>query len=161
MYNTLKEIQNSLSIKDLYRFGNEATNKTAEEIIDIFKKDNIVISLDAAKECVDFLKDIDSVEIQDEELGNVTGGTCYGGDGVVGPEPDFAKHPYVVVTVGNSCPGYDGDGFAVPHHTCACCCRHFWRGAREYCSIRWKGHERLANPSVKEYGVFLDGERNW
>ena len=72
MYNTLKEIQDALSYEDLCKYVDKTIGKTAEEIIKILKKDNIEISAEAAKECVEYLKGVDA--ILNKELENVTGG---------------------------------------------------------------------------------------
>lgn len=50
MYNTLKEIQNSLSDKDFNKYVGKLSGKTAEEIMETLKLDNIEISIEAAKE---------------------------------------------------------------------------------------------------------------
>ena len=84
MYNTLKEIQNSLSDKDFNKYVGKLSGKTAEEIMETLKLDNIEISIEAAKECANCLKEVGAVS--DEELENITGGGC-GSD----PDPKYKK----------------------------------------------------------------------
>ena len=74
MYNTLKEIYDAYSTSDLYKYGEEAEGKTAEEIIEMFKKYNMEISLAAAKEIVNVLEHFDEVEVQKNEIESVSGG---------------------------------------------------------------------------------------
>ena len=135
MYNTLKQIQEALSDEDLNKYANKAIGKNAEEIVEILKKDNIEVSLEAAKECVDYLKSIDIVS--DEELENVTGGTCYS-EGVADPETGTVRQ-YVIVTAGNPCP-LNGITDWIASRTCGSCHSCFAIGPTMYCSRRWKGH---------------------
>ena len=72
MYNTLKEIQDALSNEDQIKYVEKAVGKTAEEIIEMFKRDNIEISIEAAMESVDSLKGIET--ISNEELEDTMGG---------------------------------------------------------------------------------------
>ena len=72
MYNTLKEIQDALSNEDQIKYAEKAVGKTAEEIIEMFKRDNIEISIEAAMESVDSLKGIET--ISNEELEDTMGG---------------------------------------------------------------------------------------
>lgn len=90
MYNTLKEIQNSLSEKELYMYADKAEGKTAEEIIEMLKSDSIEISIEAAKECIDYLEKTGS--ILDEELENIAGGGCGSNrEPKSNPEPKYKK----------------------------------------------------------------------
>lgn len=148
MYKTRKEIIDALEEKDLNEYGKKAVGKSPEEIVEIFKEGNIDISIDAAKECFDYLKSVDVIE--DEELDNVAGGTCYS-SGAVDPRPghDHTERPYVIVTIGNSCIAWED--------TCTTCKHHFVGTPSWYCSIRWKGHE-FWNPVERR---FEDGECNW
>ena len=137
MYNTLEEIRNTLSVKELNKYGDEAEGKTAEEIIEMLKKYNIEISLEAAREAVEFLRDFNDVEVQDHELVDVAGGTCYS-DGVICPLDGAYKGQwkrYVIVSPLNICPASS--------LKCRECPAHFEDGGTWYCSNRWKGHDTL------------------
>ena len=131
MYTTLKEIQDALSDKQLYMYADKAEGKTPEEVVEMFKTDNIDISIEAAKEGIDYLKDVEIVS--DEELENVTGGTCYS-SGVEDPlRGNFRK--FAIASPLNSCPinYYPG--------VCAQCGEYFIINGTWYCRLRWKEND--------------------
>ena len=166
MYKTLKELQEALSDEALYKYADKAADKNAEEIIEMLKSDNIEISIEAAKECVDCLKGIEI--ISNEELENVAGGTCYS-KGIAAP--NGIVRDYVIVTFDNSCPGatwhYNDEFGYYEKDTCSWCTHHFGN-VPMYCSVRWDGHEAL-NPGFDSNNreccdnmdPFVDGPRNW
>ena len=131
MYHTLKEIQDALSDKQLYMYADKAEGKTPEEVVEMFKTDNIEISIEAAKEGIDYLKGVEIVS--DEELENVAGGTCYS-SGVKDPLTG-RNRKYAIVSPANSCPinYYPG--------TCYSCGANFIIKATWYCRLRWKEND--------------------
>ena len=150
MYNTLKEIQDALSEEELYMYADKAEGKTAEEVVEILKRDNIEISIEAAKECVDYLKDIEIVS--DEELENVTGGTCFS-SGVTDPKTG-ENRKYAIVSPLNKCPLTKFCELPFSS-TCNGCDSHFIDGSTWYCRDRWEGHN---TPYEDEYHIlhFID-----
>ena len=130
MYNTLKEIQDSLSEKELFMYADKAEGKTPEEVVEMFKTDNIDISIEAAKEGIDYLKGVEIVS--DEELENVTGGTCYS-SGVKDPLTG-RNRKYAIVSPANICPiNYGG--------VCWKCAEFFIINGTWYCRLRWKEND--------------------
>ena len=131
MYTTLKEIQDSLSEKELFMYADKAEGKTPEEVVEMFKTDNIEISIEAAKEGIDYLKGVEIVS--DEELENVTGGTCYS-SGVKDPLTG-QNRKYAIVSPANICPinYYPG--------TCNGCGEYFVIKLTWYCRRRWKEND--------------------
>lgn len=143
MYNTLKEIQDALSDKQLYMYADKAEGKTPEEVVEMFKTDNIDISIEAAKEGIDYLKGVEIVS--DEELENVAGGTCYssGTYEELGIEPAdtcgiLPWHHPVITTLLNHC-GLDC------HSTCSACDFHHTIGPTVYCTKRSKEFDPTLN----------------
>lgn len=145
MFNTLKEIQETLSYDDLRKYAAESLDKSPVEIKELLKSYNIEVSDSAANECYELVNSINIVG--EEELENVTGGTCYS-SGVANPETGAVKE-YVIVTAFNPCP-LNGMTDWHADRTCGQCGSKFAVGPTMYCSMRWRGHN---TPKVlHEYG---------
>ena len=139
MFNTLKEMQETLSYDDLCKYANESLGKSSEEIKELLKSYGVEVSDSTANECYEFIKGIDVVS--DEELENVAGGSCYSSETFesLGLEPCYRYplnknyHP-LITTYGNSCKLIDGA------ETCSYC----WWLSKEagnmasYCRCRSK-----------------------
>lgn len=77
-----------------------------------------------------------STDLSEEELENVTGGTCFS-SGVKDPETGVVKK-YAIVSPLNSCPL---NALSTNYSTlCTSCPKHFIVGATWYCRDRWEGH---------------------
>ena len=75
-------------------------------------------------------------DLSDEELENVTGGTCFS-SGVTDPETGETNE-YAIVSPLNSCPLNSlTEGQNLKCKDCKC---YFRIGPTWYCAIRWKGH---------------------
>lgn len=108
MFNTLKEMQETIPYKDLCKYANMSLGKSPEEIKALLKSYGVEVSNIAANECYELIKDINVVS--DEELDNVAGGSCYSKstydslgisvDGIHGQKGSY--HP-LITTIGNSC----------------------------------------------------------
>ena len=152
MYNSLREIREALSTKDLYKYGELANNKTAEEIIEMLKNYNIDISLAAAKEAVEALIDFDNIEVQDQELADVAGGTCFSG-GITDPQTGISKK-YAIVSPWNICPTNKLTEYLPTRRLCDSCDKHFVIKGKWYCRDRWEGHN---TPARKDNSLtFID-----
>lgn len=144
-------------------------NKLSNEEINMIKNTNSIEELesllkekkyDLNKETATKLFNLyhTSKDLSDEELENVTGGTCYS-EGVVNPKPgyDDVVRPYVIVTDKNVCPGWEvEEGYQFSKH-CEGCKHHFDIDPTQYCGVRWYGHEYWDS----FWHEFRDGECNW
>ena len=72
MFNTLKEMQETIPYEDLCKYTYESVGKSAEEIKELLKSHDIEVTDSVAKECYDFMKDIDVMT--DDELMMISGG---------------------------------------------------------------------------------------
>ena len=135
MFNTLKEMQETIPYEDLCKYTYESVGKAPKGIIELLKSHDIEVTDSVAQECYDFIKELRTME--DDELENVAGGTCYS-SGVTDPESGITRE-YVIVTVGNACP-LNGMTDWITNNWCGPCGSSFGIGATLYCNRRWRGH---------------------
>lgn len=110
--------------------------KSAEELLALAKENGIELTEDEAKKY--FEQWHKEGEIADEELDNVAGGSqCVGGK-TYSSDPPY----YLIVTLPNSCPGFNDNGTGEADHNCSkCAYRKDGSGAVNYCSIRTKDND--------------------
>ena len=72
MFNTLKEMQETISYEDLCKYTYESFGKSPAEIKELLKSYNIEVTDSVAKECFVFMESINV--INDDQLDNVSGG---------------------------------------------------------------------------------------
>ena len=113
---------------------------TKEELLELAKQENAEVSDD---EINAFLATFGTNrELSDEELENVSGGTCHSGSTYydLGIDPDSSQHPMyhpVITTAANICnlhSNYTGSGF----DDCISCSHHYTIGPTIYCKKRSK-----------------------
>ena len=126
--------------KELIEKAKKCTSK--EELLELAKSENIELN-DVNINNLLASNDTNGM-LSDDELENVTGGTCYS-KGVTCPqdcgyEESRGKfRPYVIVTAPNTCDKSP--------YTCGSCGWHFSEGITMYCAARWKGHDTLVYDS--------------
>ena len=99
--------------------------KSVEELLKLAEEYGYEISKKEAEEIYAELNQ--KGELSDEELENVTGGSCYSKD----------NHGLLIVTLGNTCDGYVKDTTELISGTCNSC-KHRIGFAPSYCKIRSK-----------------------
>ena len=131
-----------------------------DKLEDFIKEQGIDFSSDEIKEYITKTYDIQIKELSELELNNVSGGCTTYSSGIDGP---YGVRPYVIVTEPNSCPGGQALEIDMGRTVRTCCgeCKHHLGTIPMYCEVRWRGHERLVDPTVYYDGVFIDGEKNW
>ena len=72
MFNTLKQMQETLSEEELIKHGDALLEKSIEEIEEYFKENNIEVSKQCIKECFDYLKG--TGYIAEDDLDKLAGG---------------------------------------------------------------------------------------
>ena len=110
MFNTLKELKESLLPEELLKYSLELQGKSSEELKAILKAHDIEISDVVANECYERLNTVKTMS--DEELENVTGGcsSTYSSEtyGSLGVFPSYrynqvsGNHPLITTWL-NSC----------------------------------------------------------
>lgn len=126
--------------KELIEKAKKCTSK--EELLELAKAENIKLSDKEVNNI--FISANANGVLSDEELDNISGGTCYS-SGVECPqscgyeESRGKTRPYVIVTAGNTCPKSP--------YTCCTCSWHFSDEITMYCAARWKGHDTLVYDS--------------
>ena len=99
--------------------------KSVEELLKLAAEYGYEISKEEAEEIYADLNQ--EGELSDEELENVTGGSCYSSD----------NHGLLIVTLGNTCDGYVKETTELIPGTCNSC-KHRIGFAPSYCKIRSK-----------------------
>ena len=99
--------------------------KSVEELLKLAEEYGYEVSKDEAEEIYAELNK--EGELSDEELENVTGGSCYSKD----------NHGLLIVTLGNTCDGYVKETTELISGTCNSC-KHRIGFAPSYCKIRSK-----------------------
>ena len=99
--------------------------KSVEELLKLAEEYGYEISREEAEEIYAELNQ--AGELSDEELENVTGGSCYSKD----------NHGLLIVTLGNTCDGYVKETTELIPGTCNSC-KHRIGFAPSYCKIRSK-----------------------
>ena len=99
--------------------------KSVDELLKLAEEYGYEISKEEAEEIYAELNE--EGELSDEELENVTGGSCYSKD----------NHGLLIVTLGNTCDGYVKETTELIPGTCNSC-KHRIGFAPSYCKIRSK-----------------------
>ena len=120
--------------KELLEKARKCTSR--EELLELAKLENVEVSEDEIQALLASAGA--NKDLSDEELENVSGGTCYSGStyAELGITPDYPQRPEyhpVITTVGNMCSSHNNPGF---WEGCNTCTHHHTIGPTIYCKIR-------------------------
>lgn len=136
MINRFKELKEILPKKGLDNVLNELEGKTTEEIKEHLKALDLEVSDEVAKACFDYFRGVEALE--DDELENVAGGTCYSTDTfetlkITPKEGQMLSFHPAIVTSQNDCSYWENINDDV---VCEICRFRAWVSGAMYCSIR-------------------------